>query len=236
LEYSFKTIGLVHTCFKEKFGIPRQPGLVPEAEGVLEILPPFDREEAFRGLEEFSHIWICFIFHATVRDGWKATVRPPRLGGNKRKGVFTTRSNFRPNAIGWSAVKLKEVNYDDGIKLILQGVDFLDGTPVLDIKPYIPYSDSIPEADASYASEPPSNDNEVTFCGEAIKACVDYKLSTNINLKELIDQILRQSPTPAYMNHEENNRIFGMRLFDLDIKWSVEQGSVIVKEIAPYQE
>ena len=163
----FHPIGIVHSCFTEKFGIPRQAGLVPAARATLEILPPFDQKEAFRGLDDFSHLWIVFVFHGIVAGKWQPTVRPPRLGGNTRVGVFASRSGFRPNPIGISSVVLESVRRDHG-KLLLDvaGIDMLDQTPVLDIKPYLPYADSIPDANGGYASDPPRPSISIEFSNQ----------------------------------------------------------------------
>ena len=162
--FSFEPVGVIHSCFKEKFGIPRQPGLAPDARAVLELLPPYNRAEAVRGLEGFSHVWLSFIFHACLGEPWKPTVRPPRLGGNRRLGVFATRSTHRPNPIGLSAVELEKIEAAPGrVLLHLKGVDLLDGTPVLDIKPYLPYSDNIPGALGGFAPEMPAAPFEVSF-------------------------------------------------------------------------
>ena len=148
-------IARIHSCFSEKFGIPRQPGLAAKATARMEMLPPYDRSEMVRGLEKFSHIWIHFLFHDAITEGWRPTVRPPWLGGRKRVGVFASRSPHRPNFIGLSVVRLLEIHLE-GKRLFLElaGVDFLDQTPVFDIKPYLPYSDRIIEATGGYAVEP----------------------------------------------------------------------------------
>jgi len=145
MEFHYRAIGVVHSCFKEKFGIPRQAGLVPDARGTLELFEPFNRKAYLEGLEGFSHIWLQYVFHAAAMAANKSKVRPPRLGGNRRVGVFGTRSNFRPNPIGLSLVALEGIAYDGGAHLRLKGIDLLDQTPVLDIKPYIPYADCRPE-------------------------------------------------------------------------------------------
>ncbi|MCK5516240.1 MAG: tRNA (N6-threonylcarbamoyladenosine(37)-N6)-methyltransferase TrmO, partial [Desulfobulbaceae bacterium] len=140
-------IGVIHSCFSEKFGIPRQSGMVKSATAFLELLPPFNRKEMVRGLDGFSHIWVHFFFHQVVEEGWRPTVRPPWLGGKKRVGIFATRSPHRPNHIGMSAVKLVDIRREKKTYLIeVTGVDFLDQTPVLDIKPYVPYCDSVETA------------------------------------------------------------------------------------------
>jgi len=143
--FTFAPIGVIHSCFKEKFGIPRQPGLVPAARAVLELLPPYNRQRRCAGWRVFSHIWVSFVFHACWTSRGNRPVRPPRLGGNRRLGVFATRSTHRPNPIGLSAVELERIETGSGqVLLHLKGADLMDGTPVLDIKPYLPYSDVIP--------------------------------------------------------------------------------------------
>lgn len=154
--FQFAPIGVIRSCFRQKFGIPRQPRLVPAARATLELLPSYAQPEAVRGLEGFSHLWLLFVFHGIPAGHWQPTVRPPRLGGNQRMGVFATRSSFRPNPIGLSAVALERIEISAGrVVLHLAGVDVLDGTPVLDIKPYVPYADSIPEAVGGFANEAP---------------------------------------------------------------------------------
>jgi len=135
MQHTVSPIGIVHSCFKEKFAIPRQPQLAPAARGVLELLPPFDQGDAVAGLEQVSHVWLLFLFHQALEDKPRLKVRPPRLGGNKTMGVFATRATHRPNGIGQSVVRLEAV--EPG-RLLLSGIDLLDGTPVLDIKPYVP--------------------------------------------------------------------------------------------------
>ncbi len=149
-------VGVIESCFKEKFGIPRQPGLVEAACASLRLLPPYDRAEAVRGLEGFSHVWLIFGFHATAAQGWRPTVRPPRLGGNARLGVFATRSTFRPNPLGLSVVRLLDIDTRRGVQLQLAGGDLLNGTPVYDIKPYLPYADALSEAVGGFAPDGPA--------------------------------------------------------------------------------
>lgn len=224
-------IGIIRSCFKEKFGIPRQSGLVPEATAMVEVLPPFNREEAFRELSEFSHIWVLFLFHGITREGWSATVRPPRLGGNRRIGVFASRSPFRPNPIGLSAVKLEKITYEGG-KLLLQvgGGDFLDGTPVLDIKPYIPYADSIPEAAGGFADSPPEKHLDVIFSPGAELVCNDLS-SKYPGLSAMIVSMLRGDPRPAYYLHNPTKKRFGTRIHDLDIKWECGDHGILILAI-----
>ena len=213
-------IGTLHSCYGEKFGIPRQPGLVESATATLELIPPFNTPEALRGLDKFTHLWVVFIFHQTTRDQWKATVRPPRLGGNERIGVFASRSNFRPNPIGLSVVELQKI---EGTRLHLGGGDFLDGTPVLDIKPYIPYADSIPDASGAFAATAPEPGNQVEFSPEAEQALHQLENENRPALRKLITDMLAYNPRPAYQV-DDPERIFGTRIFDLDIRWSQLEG------------
>jgi len=220
---NIEPIGIIHSCFKEKFGIPRQAGLVKSATATLELLPPYNVEEALRGIDEFSHLWIVFAFHKSVCEKFQPTVRPPRLGGNTRVGVFATRAPFRPNPIGLSVVELKSVN---GTTLELMGGDFLDGTPVLDIKPYIPYADSIPDAHGAFANAAPEAPNTVEVSAEAEKVFQTLETEKQI----LIRDVLGYNPRPAYQA-DDPDRIFGTTLFDLDVKWTQDGNTVTVVSI-----
>ena len=232
MSYTFDPIGIVHSCFKEKFGIPRQPGLIPEAEGRLEILPPYNRPEAFRQLDGYSHLWITFVFHAAIREQWSPTVRPPRLGGNQRVGVFASRSPFRPNPIGLSVVKLHSISCSqDQFVLHLGGIDLLDGTPVLDIKPYLPYSDAIPDAHTGYAPEPPAHHITLTFSAQAESILKELPRSRSDHLRRLIQQILANDPRPAYLQADTSLREFGMQLYDYNIRWQVGEDRVCITRI-----
>ena len=230
-DYAFRPIGFIRSCFPEKFGIPRQPGLVPDAAAQLVIAPPFQRAEAFRELETFSHIWILFVFHQCLSDGWKATVRPPRLGGNRRIGVFASRSGFRPNPIGQSAVELVGIDHAPGrITLHLRGVDLLDGTPVLDIKPYLPYSDALPHAAAGYAPQPPPAKKTVFFSPLAARTCRQLENRRYPGLQGLITDLLALDPRPGYAD-QISKQVFGMRLWDLNIRFKVETDRFVVESI-----
>jgi tRNA-Thr(GGU) m(6)t(6)A37 methyltransferase TsaA len=228
--FQFDVIGIISSPFNEKFGIPRQPGLAPAATARLELLPPFDRLEALEGIEAYSHLWIQFVFHAVNRKEWKPTVRPPRLGGNRRIGVFASRSTHRPNPLGLSVVELLGVETsDDGHPvLLLGGVDIMDGTPVLDIKPYLPYADIIPEARAELApGRPPVT--EVVFDEK-----VANQLDANPELgkhRELICQVLEHDPRPAYHHDKEMDRIYGVSIYNFDIRWQVRGDTIHVLEI-----
>jgi len=225
----FATIGVIRCCFREKFGIPRQPGLVPAARATLELLPPYNQPAAVRGLEGFSHLWLVFVFHGVPAGRWQATVRPPRLGGNQRLGVFATRSPFRPNPIGLSAVKLDHIAVRQGqVVLHLAGVDLLDGTPVLDIKPYLPYADRILEATGGFAAQAPEAELTVDFSPAASGFCAAWSQG---DLRDLITQILRQDPRPAYERANPAPQRHGMKLYDLDVRWETRDGVAQVTEI-----
>jgi tRNA-Thr(GGU) m(6)t(6)A37 methyltransferase TsaA len=232
MNFSFAPIGIIHSPFKEKFGVPRQPGIAPAARATLELLPPYDRDEALEGLAGFSHVWIVFVFHATAGQGWSPTVRPPRLGGNARVGVFASRSTFRPNPIGLSVVELAGFGREDGrLVLHLRGADLIDGTPVLDIKPYLPYVDSLPNASGGFAAGAPEPRLAVRFTPEA-EAQVAERAAQYPPLRELITQVLGADPRPAYHEDETAERVYGMRLLDFDLRWRVEAGVAVVVALA----
>ncbi|AZN37635.1 tRNA (N6-threonylcarbamoyladenosine(37)-N6)-methyltransferase TrmO [Iodobacter ciconiae] len=206
--FTFQPIGYLATPFADKFGIPRQPRLAPNALGTLKLLQPYDRAEAVRGLEDFSHVWLTFVFHQSAA-GWKPTVRPPRLGGNTRIGVFASRSPFRPNPVGLSLVELIKIDTQSGVTLTFKGIDLVDGTPILDIKPYIPYAESIPDARSGFADSPPPE--------LAVIFSPDITAHLKPELRELIKDILKQDPRPAYAS--DAKRIYGVRLYQFDVKW-----------------
>ncbi len=222
MDFSFPAIGIIHSCFKEKFGIPRQPGLAPLACADIELLPPYNDPAAFEGLEGCTHIWVQFVFHANRYanrpDDWKPKVKPPRLGGNKSLGVFATRSPTRPAPIGLSVVRYRGIAERNG-KLLVQisGVDLLEGTPVLDIKPYIPYVDCVLEAENTFAPAPPEL-IAVDIPADLMAVCIDYWQRTGTDLAGLITQVLQQNPRPQYQQPEPE-RIYGMKLLDLDVRW-----------------
>lgn len=224
--YQFETIAIVHSPFKEKFGTPRQPGLVKQALFSLEMLPPYDCEDAFEGLEDFSHLWLTFVFHQNRDKAWSPKIRPPRLGGNQRVGVFASRSPYRPNPIGLSVVEFIGVRREQGKLFIdLKGADLIEGTPVLDIKPYIPYADAIHAAHAGYASQPPDSVLAVQFSELAQQQVNDESL-IHPDLEVFIKQVLELDPRPAYVKSVEDSALFGMKLLNYDIQWQVE-GEVV---------
>ena len=223
--YQFTPIGLIHSPFKEKFGIPRQAGLVTAAHSTLELLAPCQDPSIVKGLEGFSHLWLIFVFHAPKHEEWNVTVRPPRLGGNKRLGVFATRSPFRPNPIGMSAVELKSIEIKKGkILLHLVGADLLDGTPILDIKPYIKESDVIKKASQGWLSDNEHPKLKVTY-SKKTKSFLKDKLE----LKKLITQIVKQDPRPRYQ--EGQNQNYAFRLEQYDIHFSIVDHQATIEEI-----
>jgi tRNA-Thr(GGU) m(6)t(6)A37 methyltransferase TsaA len=229
--YVFNPIGVIHSCFAEKFGIPRQPGLAAAARAALEVLPPYDRDEAFRGIEDFSHLWIVFVFHGSPKGKWRPTVRPPRLGGNQRIGVFASRSGFRPNPIGISAVKLESVHRSQGKLLLeLSGIDLLDQTPVLDIKPYLPYADAISTAKGGFANRRPETTIPVSFSSAAQKACARME-ARHPGFAKLLTQVLGTDPRPAYVGSDSTKTEFGLRLYDINVRWRFSQDTIVVQSL-----
>ncbi|KAF1310436.1 tRNA (N6-threonylcarbamoyladenosine(37)-N6)-methyltransferase TrmO [Pseudomonas sp. SG-MS2] len=229
MQHTVSPVGIVRSCFKEKFAIPRQPQLAPAARGVLELLPPFDQGEAVAGLEQVSHVWLLFLFHQALEDKPRLKVRPPRLGGNKSMGVFATRATHRPNGIGQSVVRLEAV--EPG-RLLLSGIDLLDGTPVLDIKPYVPYADSIAGASNLMASDAPAA-IAVHWGDIALPQAREHALRLGEPLVELIEQCLAQDPRPAYQVPPPE-RVYGVKFWDVQVRWHYPQPDVIrVLEVVP---
>jgi tRNA-Thr(GGU) m(6)t(6)A37 methyltransferase TsaA len=234
MSFEFEPIGVIRSPFKQKFGVPRQPGLVPEAHGVLQLLPPYSQSEAVSGLDGYSHLWVQFVFHQAVQEGWRPTVRPPRLGGNRRVGLFASRAPFRPNPIGLSVVRLeKVVATNDLVELHLSGIDMVDETPVLDIKPYVPYVDSIPDASSGFAPEAPEAKLAVDYSEQAEQQLCSR--SDGAELRLLITALLELDPRPAYIGGEGAGRIHATRLYDFDLRWRVEGQRVEVIELVEQQ-
>lgn len=217
-------IGYLATPFPDRFGVPRQPALAPHARGYLRLVPPYDRAEAVRGLEAFSHLWLTFVFHCTP-GLWRPTVRPPRLGGNRRVGVFASRSPYRPNSLGLSLVELLAINVDKGVLLTFAGVDLVDGTPILDLKPYLPFVESRPHARAGFVDGAPAL-RPVSFSPQACQQMDAQRLRWP-DLGELLREVLAQDPRPAYA--ADPQREYGLRLYDLEIKWRCVDGSAVVE-------
>ncbi len=214
-------IGHIESPYKEKFAIPRQPGLVQDGTGRLILHPPFNQPDTVRGLEQFSHLWVIFIFHQTLSAGWKPLVRPPRLGGNAKLGVFATRSTFRPNPIGMSLIELKGVTIEkNSVILELGSLDLVDGTPVVDIKPYLPFAESIPDAQAGFAQAVPANDMPVCFTLSANEQLRQYQ-EKHPDIERFICQVLAQDPRPAYKKQSTEIRDYAVHLSDFNVRWRV---------------
>ncbi len=213
-------IGQVTSCFDEKFGVPRQSGLAPSAKARLKFYPPFNNPAAFEGLESVSHLWVHYLFHQNVYPNFQPKVRPPRLGGNAWMGVFATRSPYRPNGLGLSLVKLESIQIvGQGVELEVSGVDMISGTPIIDIKPYVPYADCIQEASNAIADTPPMV-CDVTFSAASEKE-LKWLTHTGRDLRDLIEEILQQDPRPQY-HPIDATREYGMNLCGFNIRWRCE--------------
>ena len=221
-----KIIARIHSDFPSKFGIPRQSGLVEELKAELVFEPEYRNPEALRGIEGFSHIWLIWLFSEAVRASWSPTVRPPRLGGNTRMGVFATRSPFRPNPIGLSAVRLDGIRRDEtlGQVLLVSGADLMDGTPILDIKPYLPFADSYPQASGG-------------FTGQKIDGPLKVEVSQPLlaqvpkEHRQALLGVLAQDPRPSY--HTDPQRVYGMEFAGLEVRFSVQNDVLTVLTIKP---
>ena len=223
-EFSMRVIARIHSDFSTKFGVPRQSGLVDALESTVVFEPEYRNMDALRGLEDFSHLWLVWVFDKAVRRDWSPTVRPPRLGGNRRMGVFATRSPFRPNPIALSSVKLAGIEQTPNLGPVLHilGADLMDGTPILDIKPYIPYADAHPEALGGFAAVP---------AGETLEVIIPSELLEKIPPKrrEALRGVLAQDPRPHYQ--DDPGRIYGFGFAGMEVKFSVEGTCLTVREI-----
>ena len=219
---TFEPIAYIKTDFKEKFGIPRQSGRVASLKGEIVFLPKYRSPESLRGIEGFSHLWILFDFSLSHREEWSPTVRPPRLGGNERVGVFASRSPFRPNPIGMSVVRLEGIAHSDknGDTLIVSGVDMLDGTPILDIKPYVP-NDLIPDAVCGYAEKTRYHRLNVICDDEIMEIVPEEKRRALIGCIE-------EDPRPAYRDDE---RVYGMSFAGFEVKFRISGDSAIIEDV-----
>lgn len=223
-------IAVIHSPFREKFATPRQPGLTPSITATIRFKPAFCTAEAVRGLDGFSHIWLIFLFHRNLDQGWKPTVRPPRLGGNHRVGVYASRSPFRPNPIGLSAVRLLDIDIKgQDISLRVEGPDLIDGTPILDIKPYIPYGDCIPEASGGFADKAP-NRLEVVF-SERARHQLEALEPVAPDLGRTLSETLALDPRPAYKRQDDDGRRYGVLFDRYNVHWKMEGGRVVVLRI-----
>lgn len=230
--YNFKVVAKIRSDFPDKFGIPRQSGLLKKMKSSIVFEPEFRVADALRGLEGFSHLWILWIFSENVRpdengnNRWSPTVRPPRLGGNKRLGVFATRSSFRPNPVAMSCVKIEEVHLDgpEGPEIIVSGADLMDGTPIVDIKPYLPYADSVPDALGGFAEAVRKRQVQVEF-PEALQRAT----ALSAEKLETLTEILAQDPRPAYQNDPE--RVYGFKFAGFDVKFKVQDEVLTVIDL-----
>jgi tRNA-Thr(GGU) m(6)t(6)A37 methyltransferase TsaA len=221
---SLQVIAKLRTCYTDKFGVPRQSGLVPAAWGVIEFEPAFRRLEAVRGIEDFSHLWLITQFHLVKDESVSLTVRPPRLGGNEKRGVFATRSPFRPNRLSLSVVRLDRVEWEgeQAPRLFVSGVDLVDGTPVFDIKPYIRYADSMPEASSGFADEMPPSVSVNWECESAVPQ----------DIRVIIEQSLALQPQPAY--HNEPERLYATEIAGWRVRWLADCHGVRVRSCDPH--
>ena len=224
-EFSMRVIARIHSDFSTKFGVPRQSGLVDALESTVVFEPEYRNPDALRGVEDFSHLWLVWVFDKAVRRDWSPTVRPPRLGGNRRMGVFATRSPFRPNPIALSSVKLAgiEQTAEQGPVLHILGADLMNGTPILDIKPYIPYADAHPEALGGFAAVP---------AGETLEVLIPPDMLEKIppERREALRGVLAQDPRPHYQDDPE--RIYGFGFAGMEVRFSVEGSRLTVREIS----
>jgi tRNA-Thr(GGU) m(6)t(6)A37 methyltransferase TsaA len=231
MTYEFKPIGVAHTPFTQRFGIPRQPGLVPGAKGVLKLGSDPDLLHAIKGLEAFTHLWIVFV--------WKPTIRPPRLGGKVKMGVLASRSPHRPNPIGLSAVQLDRIDFTakGGPEIHVNGIDLLDGTPILDIKPYLPYADSIPNAGSGWAHEEIQK-TEVAFEPKAEEKIAHAEANGFEGLRDLIEQLLAIDPRPGFQKRElppeaehSQGKDFGLLVRTHDVHWKIQDQKFVVYDL-----
>lgn len=227
-EYSLKVIARIHSDFPTKFGIPRQSGLIPELTAAVVFEPPYRNPEALRGLEKFSHIWLIWQFSEAVREDWSPTVRPPRLGGNRRVGVFASRSPFRPNALGLSSVRLlrieKHPKYGD--ILVVSGADLMDGTPIFDVKPYLPGGDSHPEALGGFTENLAEPQLTVEFPDELLRQIPRDRQAALL-------AVLSRDIRPGYQRDEE--RVYGLPFAGFDVKFRVRGDILTVSALEPLE-
>lgn len=226
LGQQMKIIARIKTEFPTKFGIPRQSGLVPELTAKIIFEPAYRNADALKGLEGYSHIWLIWEFSEAVRETWSPTVRPPRLGGNERMGVFATRSPFRPNAIGLSSVRLLDIRKESGkgTVLLVSGADLMDGTPIYDIKPYLPWTDAHPEASAGFTGTTAARHLKVEFPRELLETFSEEEQRALLG-------VLAGDPRPAYQKDPE--RIYGMPFAGRDIRFKIKEDTVYVIEVCP---
>jgi tRNA-Thr(GGU) m(6)t(6)A37 methyltransferase TsaA len=237
--YSFEPIGYIQSCFKEKFGVARQSMMISQAQGVLKFNPDPAYHNSLSHLNEFSHLWIVFVFHKNIEKGWKPLINPPRLEAPKQVGVFASRSPHRPNPIGMSVVKIEEIDLlaKGGIELHLSGLDILDGTPVLDIKPYLSFADSFVDATSGWASQSIKK-YRVEFSSASVKSIQESGTQYHPNLQALLQQMLELDPRPTSQrkrssieSDKSEGLVFAFRIFDFDVKWKIHNKGIFVLEL-----
>jgi tRNA-Thr(GGU) m(6)t(6)A37 methyltransferase TsaA len=234
----YQPIGFLKSSFNEKFGVPRQSMMIQEAKAELQLLPKSRFSQSIEDLDRFSHVWVIFIFDRNFEKGWRSTIRPPRVGAPRKVGVFASRSPHRPNPIGISVVQLDRIERDPkkGAVLHLSGVDFLDGTPVIDIKPYLPYADSLPHASGGWASgEIPKY--KVSFSEKSLETMTQNS-ERYPRLQALVHQMLEWDPRPTSQRRampieapSSQGMVFGFRILDFDVKWEIQNGKIFVLEL-----
>lgn len=228
--HTLNPIGILHSPFKEKFGIPRQAGLIKSCTAEIELYPPYNDKNAVKGLDAFSDIWLIFTFHQNTYSGWRPMVRPPRLGGNKKIGVFASRAPFRPNNLGLTRVGLRHIKEKNGkVSLCIDCPDMVDGTPIYDIKPYIHYADANENAISGFAPDPPPKKWDVQFTEPALDSINNLDAATYPDLKTTLREVLELDPRPAYK--KDNDARYGFKLYNLDIIWSLNNDTVTVERI-----
>lgn len=227
-------IAICHSPYKQKFAIPRQPRLVTQAHARIEFLPEFNRPEAIRGLDQFTHLWLLFIFDQNLQEGWRMTTRPPRLGGQKKMGVFATRSTHRPNPIGQSAVELLGIHYEKKqLWLDVAGIDLLDKTPIVDIKPYLPYADHIDHADAGIANEQPIQ-KQVSWSAHAEQQLQQLCHLTPYDWQAILSMVtamLAQDPRPAFKQNTPDAKLYRVQVYHFDFEWRFHQDRIEVLQV-----
>ncbi len=227
-QIAMQIIAHIHNDFNSKFGVPRQSGIVDSLISTIVLEPEFRNPDVYRGLEGYSHVWLLWQFSEAQSSGWSPTVRPPKLGGNKRIGVFASRSPYRPNQIGLSSVKIEAIDWHspDGPLLQVSGADLMHGTPILDIKPYLPYTDAHPEASGGYAVTPEEAKLSVVFPDSLLNTIPEH-------LQQGLFDLLSQDPRPGYQN--DASRIYGFYFNEFEIRFSVKENQLTVLEVNPHK-
>ncbi|WP_111495770.1 tRNA (N6-threonylcarbamoyladenosine(37)-N6)-methyltransferase TrmO [Marinobacter bohaiensis] len=226
---TLEPVAITRSCFRDKFGVPRQPGLTRHAWADLVIQPPYNREDAFRGLENCSHLWLTFQFHEAVRAEWRPTIRPPRLGGNRKIGVFASRSPFRPNSLGLSVVRNEGLLRREGdLVLRIREHDLIEGTPILDIKPYLPFADVVADAHIEWASDAPTERLTVIFSDDAERQLQALDGDRYPDFRSLIEDVVAYDPRPSFRRGRIEERVYGAHLYDHNVRFRFDDGHVTV--------